>query len=126
MKAVLIFALFSLILAVSAQREYVVQPGDTLSSIAQKIYGDSSKWQQIYRDNRRTIGNNPDLIYPGMSLEIRVPSRYTVQSGDTLWGIAQKLYGNGNQWQKIYNANKSRIGNNPDALQPGQVLRIPR
>lgn len=36
-------------------------------------------------------------------------SNYTVKSGDCLWLIAKKFYGDGNQWKKIYNANKSVI-----------------
>ena len=32
---------------------------------------------------------------------------HTVQSGDTLWGIAKKYYGNGSQYQKIVSANPS-------------------
>lgn len=34
---------------------------------------------------------------------------YTVKSGDTLWGIAQKFYGAGSKWKTIYNANKEII-----------------
>ena len=34
---------------------------------------------------------------------------YTVKSGDCLWNIAKKFYGNGSKWTTIYNANKSII-----------------
>ena len=34
---------------------------------------------------------------------------YTVKNGDCLWNIAKKYYGNGAEWTKIYNANKSAI-----------------
>lgn len=47
---------------------------------------------------------------------------YTVQSGDTLSGIGQKY---GISWQKIYDANKSIIGGNPDLIRTGQQLSIP-
>ena len=43
----------------------------------------------------------------------------------TLWGIAQDFYGNGQQWPKIYNANKAKIGKNPNIIQPGWVLVVP-
>jgi len=51
---------------------------------------------------------------------------YTVQPGDTLWGIAQKLLGNGAEYMKIYEANKDVIGSNPDVIKVGQVFRIPK
>ncbi|WP_255794890.1 LysM peptidoglycan-binding domain-containing protein, partial [Mycobacteroides abscessus] len=50
------------------------------------------------------------------------PRTYTVESGDTLWAIAERFYGDGNQYQKI--ADASGIAN-PDLIQPGQVLTIP-
>lgn len=34
---------------------------------------------------------------------------YTIKSGDTLWAIAKKFYGDGSKWKKIYEANKSVI-----------------
>lgn len=50
---------------------------------------------------------------------------YTVKSGDSLWKIAQKLYGDGSQYTKLYNANKKVVGNNQNLIFPGQVLKIP-
>ena len=47
---------------------------------------------------------------------------HTVQSGDTLWAIAKKYYGNGSQYTKIASANG--IGN-PNLIHPGQVFTIP-
>lgn len=49
---------------------------------------------------------------------------YTVKKGDCLWNIAKKFYGNGAQYTKIYNANKSKI-KNPNLIYVGQVLVIP-
>lgn len=50
---------------------------------------------------------------------------YTVQSGDTLFLIAQKVYGDGNFWQQIYTANRGIIGNDPTQIKVGMVLVIP-
>ena len=51
------------------------------------------------------------------------PARtYTVESGDTLWAIAEQFYGDGSKYQII--ADASGISN-PDLIQPGQVLTIP-
>ncbi len=48
---------------------------------------------------------------------------HMVQSGDTLWGIAKKYYGNGSQYTKIVSANPDI--KNPNLIYPGQVLSIP-
>jgi len=52
---------------------------------------------------------------------------YTVQPGDSLWSIAAKpdVYGDGQQWPRIYAANQAEIGPDPDLIQPGQILLIP-
>lgn len=49
---------------------------------------------------------------------------YTVKSGDCLWNIAKRFYGNGAQYTKIYNANRGKI-KNPNLIYPGQKLTIP-
>ena len=49
---------------------------------------------------------------------------YTVVSGDSLSKIAQREYGDAQQWRKIYDANRDQISN-PDLIHPGQVLKIP-
>lgn len=48
---------------------YTVQPGDSLSKIAKKIYGDSNRWKEIWQANQAKIPN-PDLIHPGLELQI--------------------------------------------------------
>ena len=54
---------------------------------------------------------------------------YTVQSGDTLWEIAEARYGSGFDWGKILEANKDKVGFLPNGSQalivPGQVLNLP-
>jgi hypothetical protein len=49
---------------------YVVKAGDTLSRIAKRELGSSSRWPEIYKlpENRATIGRNPGLIRPGQRL----------------------------------------------------------
>jgi nucleoid-associated protein YgaU len=50
------------------------------------------------------------------------PRTYTVVSGDTLWAISERFYGDGNRYQQI--ADASGVSN-PDLIHPGQVLTIP-
>lgn len=52
---------------------YTVQSGDTLSSIAAKVYGDSKLWKRIYDANRDSIGSDPGALKVGQSL--RVPPK---------------------------------------------------
>ncbi len=49
---------------------------------------------------------------------------YTVESGDTLWKIAGKFYGDGSYWQKIYAENAAVIGSDPNLIYVGQILTI--
>lgn len=48
---------------------YTVEKGDSLSKIAQKTYGDSSKYTFLFEANREVI-KDPDLIYPGQKLRV--------------------------------------------------------
>ncbi len=54
---------------------------------------------------------------------------YTVQSGDTLWEIAEARYGTGFDWGKILEANKANVGFLPNGSQAlievGQMLVLP-
>lgn len=53
------------------------------------------------------------------------PKTYTIKKGDCLWNIAKSFYGSGSQYTKLYEANKSVVGSNPNLIYPGQVLTIP-
>jgi nucleoid-associated protein YgaU len=119
---------------IQAGTNYTVQPGDTLSSIAQRAYNDGSQasWMVIYSANQQVIGGNPNQIRPGQvltipAIQIKSGTTYTVQPGDTLSSIALRAYGNAAEhyWHKIYKANKDIIGDNPNQIRPGQVLDIP-
>jgi nucleoid-associated protein YgaU len=48
-----------------------------------------------------------------------------VASGNTLWGISQKFYGDGSRYELIFAANSSQI-RNPNLIYPGQMLVVPK
>ncbi|MGF1452768.1 MAG: LysM peptidoglycan-binding domain-containing protein, partial [Opitutales bacterium] len=41
--------------------EYTVEPGDTLNSIARKMYGTTTRWMDIYQANRDQLPNEHSL-----------------------------------------------------------------
>jgi nucleoid-associated protein YgaU len=49
---------------------------------------------------------------------------YVVKPGDSLSKIAKQVYGDMNDWRKIYEANRDMI-QDPDLIHPGQTLRLP-
>ncbi|MEV7399967.1 peptidoglycan DD-metalloendopeptidase family protein [Streptomyces sp. NPDC091267] len=58
-------------------KTYSVVSGDYLSKIAaeHKLKGG---WEKLYQDNRKVVGDDPSLIFPGMKLTL----------GDKAWGHA--------------------------------------
>lgn len=61
----------------------------------------------------------PPAPAPGKQHRIHV-----VQSGDTLWGIAQTYLGNGSRWPEIYALSHFRSGN-PNLIYPGEIAVLP-
>lgn len=117
-----------------SDKSYIVQPGDTLSIIATKLYGNGSLWRKVADENN--LASN-STIYPGDSLNFDgsntqansyVDNFYsnmktvTVEQGDTLSSISQRLFGNGNAWKFLYQINNEKISN-PDMIYVGQVLK---
>lgn len=109
---------------VSDSSRYTVKSGDCLSKIGSRL---GVNWRDIANANGIV---SPYVIYVGQNLliprSVATPApqpsnnsaTYTVQSGDTLSGIAAKF---GTTYQKI--AADNGIAN-PNIIHPGQVLRI--
>ncbi|MGE5591115.1 MAG: LysM peptidoglycan-binding domain-containing protein, partial [Bacillota bacterium] len=96
-------------------QEYVIQPGDTLSSIARRFQVTVST---LVAANALA---DPDSLQPGQTLRIPVQGEvtYVVREGDTLWDIATRF---GLAVDEMANLN-----NLPDMsfLSVGQTLRLP-
>lgn len=118
--------------------KYFVMPGDTLSKIALRVYGDLHRWQEIHAATPSI--KNPNVIYPGEIIIIPLTSeraktfaqnytkeaksiKVTVKAGDTLSKIAAQNLGSSEMWRQIYKQNQSQISN-PDVISVGQVLTI--
>lgn len=111
---------------------YVTQSGDSLWSIAQRFYGDGAQWNTIYHANTNVIGVDPNIIHAGLTLTIpdahdstQPGQTYVTTDTDTLWSIAQRFYGDGTKWTKIYAANQAVVGTDPNVLHGGFTLHIP-
>ena len=50
---------------------------------------------------------------------------YEVKSGDSLSKIAKRIYGNGSEWKRIFEANTDVL-KDPNKIFPGQKLKIPQ
>jgi LysM repeat protein len=55
--------------AAPAPKTYIVQDGDTLSTIAKKLWGASSRWKELYEANRDTMAT-PHALKIGQALRI--------------------------------------------------------
>lgn len=49
---------------------YVVEPGDTLSGIADRMYKDAGRWVRLHRENADAVGGNPDILLIGTRLRV--------------------------------------------------------
>lgn len=50
---------------------------------------------------------------------------YVIEKGDSLWKVAQKMYNDGSQYERIFSENREVI-KDPDLIFPGQKIRIPK
>ena len=55
----------------------------------------------------------------------QAPTTYTVEQGDTMQSIAQKLYGDQSAWSDLWNLNRNVAPQGPNRLQVGVELKLP-
>lgn len=124
------------------ERTYTVQPGDTLFDIAVSHFGDSSYVQDILRKNPDLV---PSLIRVGQEIILppkrsataaaegnaekpgppeKKPQIYIVRRGDTLIGIARRLYGDAAMHEQIFQLNRDKLPSK-DRLREGLRLTLP-
>src|SRR3989338_6418113 len=123
-----------------------VSKGEHLWAIAEKYYGSGYNWTDIASENNL---KNADRLTVGMELaipsvpaklktmaepEVKVVSptsapegeKYTTVAGDSLWSVAVSVYADGYQSPKLWEANKDKIGSNPNRVEKGIELTIPQ
>lgn len=76
------------------------------------------------------VGNTAGVAQVESTAEVAKPApesrTYEVKKGDTLWKIAEHMYGKGHgaRYTVIFNANRPMLSD-PDKIYPGQILRVP-
>lgn len=53
------------------KNSYIVQKGDCLWTIAEEQLGDGMRWSGLYEHNKDVVGENPDLLYVGITLQLK-------------------------------------------------------
>ena len=127
-----------------AGRTHVVQPGENFARIAESVYGSQVYYKDLMAANPNV---RPEKLRPGMVLNLPdvkevkgkgnaeddspAPAidprlEYRVQAGDSMHKIAARLYNDQDMWQDLYDLNKAKIGNNPEKLKVGMILRLPK
>lgn len=132
-----------------AGETYTVKGGETLWMIAEKNYDSGYAWVDIAKANKLADPNaievgqvltmptvivkktttgevaavNPTGAQPQTGKVTITSDTYTVVTGDTLWSVAVRAYGDGYAWTKIAKANNLK---NPDVIHKGNVLKLPR
>lgn len=131
--------------------EYVVKAHQTLSDVAEEVFGDRNAWRKLYEANKDRL-SDPNHVRAGMKLvyeklngsqqapartAARAPRRvtsvpasarrtadrnYTVRKGETLYRIAKAQLGSGGRWKEIAELNRL----DGATVRVNQVLLLPK
>ncbi len=100
---------------------HIVQPGETLASLAEKYYGRLQHERVLVRANHLDLQGGIRLM-PGMRLEVPTTGYYVVKKGDTWAGLAQRFLGNAERSDVLSMSNDSSPWMTPE---PAARIVIP-
>ncbi len=113
-----------------AMENYKVKSGDTLMKIAFSLYGDISRWKDLFDWNRGKL-SKANQLKRGMTLQYEPPLQpfqvqehgqsYLIKQGDTLAGIADEVYGRQAKFRKLQKFNADLI-KNPNRIFAGFTI----
>ena len=121
-----VFCLMGLAIALSRLIEVELRPAEPIELRAEATSSGGGSEPRTMEGPAQPAGPNPKN--PARPQPAPQPSpagrTYTVQSGDSLGRISQKVYGTSRHWRKILEANRDVI---PDErrMRAGVELRIP-
>jgi len=120
---------------------WIVQEGDSLWSMSQKLMGDGERWPELYKACSRCLEIDPRSLRPGTDLSpcreellARSPDRkYSLQEqhviittntqkGDTLKKIREEIVGKGDLWGAAPLPMDTQEAS--ETLQPGRPLKV--
>mmetsp|Transcript_3516 Transcript_3516/g.22092 ORF Transcript_3516/g.22092 Transcript_3516/m.22092 type:complete len:558 (-) Transcript_3516:648-2321(-) len=120
---------------------WIVQEGDSLWSMSEKLMGDGERWPELYKACSRCLEIDPRSLRPGTDLSpcreellARIPERkYSLQEqhviittntqkGDTLKKIREEIVGKGDLWGAAPLPMDTQEAN--ETLQPGRPLKV--
>ncbi|MDR0284815.1 MAG: LysM peptidoglycan-binding domain-containing protein [Propionibacteriaceae bacterium] len=119
----LVAAVFALTVVGGSLAPAIAVPGaDLVASQAAESRPEARADQTV-----RQADSPPDVrVDQGVRLAIPAgPGTYVVAPGDSLWSIAEAVYGDGTQWTRIAEANADLVEGTGDLIQVGWQLRIP-
>jgi nucleoid-associated protein YgaU len=131
-------------------RTYIVQPGDTFSSIATTVYGAERHWIDIAEANGDidpkklkagmviklpelpTDSPRPAAAPPAKAVDAKpadakaafTPTIHEVKAGENLSAISKQYFNTADHWRHIYLTNRQAIGSDPGKLKLGMKLKI--
>lgn len=136
--------------APTASITVTVQRGDTLWSLADQYLDDGERWTEIAEANQGQVMvdgatfTSVNSIRPGWRLTVpnaqpeqAAPSEqaaatsHEVETGDTLWDIAEDELGDGTRYPELFDASRDLMQpgrqrlTDPDHIEPGWEVRFP-
>jgi nucleoid-associated protein YgaU len=104
------------------------EPGETRTALAGEVRSGGASARQA----RATQATTPDIGGGPAALSERAqapgetsPTAVVVRQGDTLWHIAERHYGSGVRYTKIFRTNRDQI-RSPHRIYPGQRFDLPQ
>ena len=96
----------------------VIPPAPEAKPAAAPVVPSAPSRATVSSDSAQTSASRADA-------PIDPQTQYRVQPGDSLYSIAKKLYGRGDRFTKIHEANRQLLGDDVNSVKSGQILTLP-